>query len=375
MLKRIIDRVENNPVFSTILLSSSLPNPITPILTKSIVGRLVIGTLRSIGQVAFVNNAISGIGILVACILSNPPAAILGLISAMLGTAIGANIDSANALTGLHGYNNFLIGMGIGYFGLSENSADWITFCRLVVPTIVTCLFGSIVHICFLKKAPFPPFTFGYNIALSFWLSFAISGGPDSFMYPLFLTSPTPPLERIMYDGVTFEWYMKSTLAGIGQVFFAPSLTSSLIILGSLIIGSPMIGIYGLIGSLVATAIAVFAHSVAWMTEIGLDGFSAVLTCIAFGCFYFVPSISSLLVGVASCIITVAGRYVFSGLLVHPVGPAGTFPFCIVTAFVYTAAVAIGWPSRVHKLDYPEKHLLQNDDFFDGCRQPDETNN
>ena len=38
-------------------------------------GQLVLGTLRAMGQVAFANNAVSGLIIFIGCLIGNPPRA------------------------------------------------------------------------------------------------------------------------------------------------------------------------------------------------------------------------------------------------------------------------------------------------------------
>ena len=267
------------------------------------------------------------------------------------------------ATDGLHGYNGFLVGMGIGYFDaqLALDKTDWLQFCHLLLPVLLTSIFCSLIHFV-LMHAKSPPFTFAYNISLACWLAFAVSLGPNSVFCPIF-TSPRAPVNNailIEYDSVDFDWFIQAVLAGVGQVFFAPELTSSIIILAGLSLGSPLIGLLCFAGSTVGTGVAVITHSVKWMTELGLDGFSPVLAAVALGGFYFVPSPASAIYLVIGSIFCVALRHVFSGLLVHPVGPSETFPFCVVATFLYLASFTTGYPKLVPKklLSYPEKHWV-----------------
>ncbi len=254
--------------------------------------------------------------------------------------------------------------MGIGYFDaqLTLDRSDWVQFCRLLLPVFFSSVLCSLIHFV-LSNMKSPPFTFAYNISLSCWLAFAVSRGPTSVFCPIF-TSPRAPLVDdtvlIEYDNIDFGWFIESVLAGIGQVFFAPELASSIIILGGLSLGSPLIGIFCFLGSTVGTGIGIITHSVKWMTESGFDGFSPVLAAVALGGFYFVPSISSIVYMVFGSVFCVAVRHIFVGLLVHPSGPALTFPFCVVTTFMYLAALITGWPKMVplKNFSHPERHLI-----------------
>jgi len=296
---------------------------------------------------------------------------VLGLIATFITTCIGYLVTSqrTRAVDGLHGYNGFLVGMGIGYFDaqLTLDRTDWVQFCRLLLPVLFTSVFCSLIHFT-LSNMKSPPFTFAYNISLSCWLAFAVSLGQSSIYCPIF-TSPRAPVVDdtilIEYDTIDFGWFIKAVLAGVGQVFFAPELTSSIIILSGLSLGSPLIGILCFFGASVGTGVAVITHSVKWMTELGLDGFSPVLAAVGLGGFYFVPSATSFIYMFLGSVFCVAVRHIFSGLFVHPSGPAETFPFCFVATFLYLAAVSIGWPTMVpHKfLSFPERHFQISDDI------------
>ena len=291
--------------------------------------------------------------------------AVLGLFATLITTCIGYLVPAqrARAVDGLHGYNGFLVGMGIGYFDaqLTLERTDWVQFSRLLLPVFFTSVFCSLIHFV-LSNMQSPPFTFAYNISLSCWLAFAVSLGPTSIFCPIFTSPRAPPVDNtilIEYDSIDFGWFIQAVLAGVGQVFFAPELASSIIILAGLSLGSPLIGLLCFSGSVVGTAVAVITHSVKWMTEQGFDGFSPVLAAVALGGFYFVPSGASFSYMIFGSVFCVAVRHVFAGLLVHTTGPAETFPFCFVATFMYLAAVTTGWPRMVPDklLSYPERHI------------------
>ena len=157
---------------------------------------------------------------------------------------------------------------------------------------------------------------------------------------------------------------MRSAVAGVGQVYFSPGLAPSIIVTSGLALGSPIAAALALFGSAIGVSVAILAHSTRWMTEIGLDGLSAVLASVAIGGFYFVSSRQSLILAGLTSIFCVVIRPLFAGLLVRPFGPAMTFPFCISATIVILAARAMGSPTPVPErlVESPERHLAGRTD-------------
>jgi urea transporter len=170
----------------------------------------------------------------------------------------------------------------------------------------------------------------------------------------------SPPLtDPIQYDQISFSWFMECTLAGIGQVFFSPELTSSIIILVGLIVGSPIAGILALFGSAVGNTVAILSHASTSAAEAGIYGLSAVLCAIGLGGFFFVFSKWSLFLAFMGSVFCVPATAVFTGLLVRPMGPSMTLPFCAVATFFYLGAKHLPRPVLVPRdvLVSPERHL------------------
>lgn len=378
-LSRFLSHVQSIPVLPRLFLSASVSPPLVrklankygpnqhslPTRVSSPVIQLIQGTFRGIGQVAFVNSAITGALIYVGCSLSSPLAALLGLLCTFLCTLLGYLIKSERerSVNGLHGYNGFLVGMGIGYFdtGLSVHHSGWYHFGLLLVPMVLTGFLCFFVHLGLSRSVSVPPFTFAYNISLSCWLAFAVSLGSGSEFYPVFVSPEIAPVSpaRIEYSAIDFSWFVRSVLAGVGQVYFSPELVPSILTTCALLIGSPIAGLLALLGSTVGTGVAILAHSAAWSSEIGLDGLSAVLCAIGAGGFVFVTSRWSIVVAIFGSIFCVSVRHVFSGLLVHPTGPAMTLPFCFIATIIVVASKHIPVITRVpHRLlDSCETHL------------------
>ena len=331
---------------------------------QSSVGKLVCGTLRGIGQVAFVNSAVTGAFILTGCALSNPLAALLGVISSFMGTSIGFMLPKERqaATNGLHGYNGYLVGMGMGYFnaGLKRNPYDWYYFGALILPLLFTSLLCWMTHMALRKTISTPPFTFAYNIALSCWLALTVDLDTTSDYHPSF--SKEAGHTPIEYGQISLDWFLRSSAAGVGQVFFSPELTSSLIIIAGLTIGSPIAAALGFFGSMVGTSVAIFLHANQSTANVGVYGLSAVLAAISLGGFHFVLSFASVALAFFASVFSVAATFVFTGLLVHSVdGPAMTFPFCAVATFLMLAVRDIGTPVLVDPKTFTscEAHFVE----------------
>lgn len=388
-LATILRYVEQSKLLSLVLFTPRVSNPAVLSLCTPGSGRIcdgfltrvVLGTFRGMSQVSFANNALGGLLILIGCFLSDARIAstfkpvylqalfhlVLGLTGALVPTVLAYIIaaERSAATNGLHAYNGFLIGLGTGYFNaiLTLDDSDWITFTKLLIPTIFLAAMTFYLHIGIRSLCPsIPPFTLAYNLVLSCWLVWTVSLGESSAFFPFFASPDIAPLDAtpIEFDNISFEWFVKATMAGVGQVYFMPGLTSSILILVGLVLGSPLIGVMAVLGSAIGLLLTVVAHGPIGPAAIGLSGYNGVLVSIGIGCFYYVISWASLSMAVVGTLLSVLARTMFSSLLVHPVGPALTLPFCFVGAFLYAAGPSVGAQQVPnHTLDFPEAHLVK----------------
>lgn len=292
---------------------------------------------------------------------------VLGLLGSIVPTVLGYVIlsERTNAANGLHAYNGFLVGLGAGYFNanISLSQSDYCTFALLIVPVIILAITTFYFHIGIRSLFPsLPPFTLAYNLVLSCWLIWTMSLGTSSSFSPSFTSSNLAPLNQspIEFSNISLGWFMKATLSGVGQVYFMPDLLSSILILGGLVLGSPLIGLMALLGSAVGLFLTVISHGPMGPAELGLSGYNAVLVSIGIGCFYYVFSWASLAMAGIGGIASVFAQSLFSNFLVHPVGPALTLPFCFVGALLHAAGPSVGLVQvPPHTLDFPEAHVVK----------------
>ncbi|MGW4423002.1 urea transporter [Streptosporangium sp. NPDC004631] len=130
-----------------------------------------------------------------------------------------------------------------------------------------------------------------------------------------------------------------SVVRGVGQVDFMAGTWTGLIFIVALFAGGWRYGVYGLLGSAVATLTAYAFGAARDRIELGLEGFSGTLIGVAFVLYFGVGWMTTLLT-VLGC---VAGSVVTSALvtLLKPFNlPTFTAPFCIVTSAMLLAAPA-----------------------------------
>lgn len=231
---------------------------------------------------------------------------------------------------------------------LNNGLDSWLQFLLLFVPMMFTSVLCSCTYLFLVGTHV--PLTIPYNLSLSVWLSFAAS---TSAFSPIFVSTVAP---SVRLDVISANAFISWVFAGVGQVYFSPNFASSLLIFLALFIGSPLAALLGIFGSLIGTFVAVCANSLLATTQIGLDGLSSTLTSIAIGGFFFIFSKSSVCMAILGSIFCVPARYLFSGWLVRPGGPAMTLPFCAVATVLLRASV---FSRRPAQLDSVERNLMQ----------------
>lgn len=145
---------------------------------------------------------------------------------------------------------------------------------------------------------------------------------------------PTPPARQLKPLDL-----LVAVVRGIGQVDFMASPWTGLVFLVALFVGGWRYGLYGLLGSAVATFTAYVLGVARDRVAPGLEGFSGTLIGVAFALYFGVGWTTTLLV-VLGC---VAGSVVTSALvtLLKPFNlPTFTAPFCIITSATLLAAPA-----------------------------------
>ena len=128
---------------------------------------ILVGSLHSVSQVFFIENRYSGLFFLIAIVYAafdtNNPALILAaVIGALLSNlvAIYNGYDAADIKSGLYGFNGVLLAMSVAVF-IQHNLFMWlILLVGVILTTIVTQTFNSILTKHFGIPGSTGPFVF-----------------------------------------------------------------------------------------------------------------------------------------------------------------------------------------------------------------------
>lgn len=329
--------------------------------------------LRGVGQVVFMNNPLTGLAIIIAMFVAEAwlgVAGLIGLVTSTL-TAIVLGLDRGAIRAGLFGFNGVLVGAALSLFLVP----DWDLL--VIVWIIVIAAFSTILHAtlatAFVGVLKVPPFTLAFNFATLIFLIAALNLANGRVGQ---LVAPGPP--KVTQAGVSntlrsaadaassndIEGIANAILRGIGQLFFANSVASGIIMIVGIAICSRIAAVFALLGSAVGmcTGLALGASGVAIYN--GLWGFNSFDACLAIGGVFYVLTWKSGLFAVACAVFTallfgaIASFFTPWGL------PALTLPFCFGTlAFVIMKYTSSRFePVEIEDITTPEEHMRRERD-------------
>ena len=290
----------------------------------------IAASLKGISQIILIENAITGLLILIAITIESYYLGIIALLSAIIGTLVakfgGADENTINQ--GLFGYNSVLTGMTLVLF--LRGPYMWIV--ALVGAAIATIFTSTVMH--FMKRIEIPILTFPFIILTWFillasyklkWIKLSAELEPQNLAnWELNIEGKIN-----LFEGI---------FNGIGQVFFIDNIISGIIIYLALFFAGKKIGSYAVIGNLVAIITAYFLGGEHTLIALGLYGYNAILTIIAVSTvFNSEHNRFTFLSGIISACLTVPTAAALSTWLVPYGLPALTMPFVLVT-WVFLAA-------------------------------------
>ena len=291
---------------------------------------LFTASLKGISQVILIENAISGLLILIAITIESYYLGIITLLSAIIGTLVakagGADGQSINQ--GLLGYNSVLTGMALVLF--LSGPYRWII--ALAGAAIAAVFSATMNHM--MKRIEIPTLTFPYIILTWFILlsTYKLNGIQlSSDLVPQDLTHWKLNIggEINLLNGI---------LDGIGQVFFLDNLISGIIIFIAVFFAGIKLGTYSVVGSVLALFVAYFLGGEHTLIVLGLYGYNAILTIIAVSSvFKGEPNRFALLSGILAACLTVPITAGLSTFLLPYGLPALTMPFVLCTWLVLSA--------------------------------------
>ncbi|XP_040887227.1 urea transporter 2 [Toxotes jaculatrix] len=278
---------------------------------KSFVLQLVVWGLRGVTRVILANNPLSGALILAALFWASPWQGLLGTLGILASTltAVIMGQDSAEVSGGLHGFNGMLVSLLMGVF---SSAGDW--YWWLLLPVCLgsaTCVFLFSGLSSVLDRWDLPVAVFPFNIIIILYL---LCTGQDNPYFPHHPAVPPGALEPNGTKLFAVE-VIRGIPLGVGQIFACGALGPSLLILGSVLLYSPLLAVHALLGSAVGTLAGLSMAVRHDSLYSGLSGFNGALGCMAIGGLFFTFSWRTHLLAIASAFLSAYADIALSNLL------------------------------------------------------------
>ena len=317
----------------------------------------LLSALRSLGQVIFINNPVSGLLLLLALLLQSPWMAlfaVLGTVTANL-TARAFVAEPMAWSNGIYGFNGALVGAAVAafaHFGRDTGLLAWLVV--VVAGAIVTTVLLHGLGRWVFRVVGLPPLTLPFCLVT--WLLLDLVA---SLNHPALQLAEHPALQG--GSGV-LEALLLALPHGFGQVLFCPGLLPGVLVLLATAVASPLAALVGLLGGAVAAITGLLIGATPEAVAVGLWSYNGVLTAMAIGGTFYAPtrlSVAVGLMGAAAASLITPG---LSALLARALAPG--FPLLQLPFIVATLAMmlVIRWslhsllPVALHAIYTPEEH-------------------
>jgi len=284
----------------------------------------LLASLRGFSQVVFIENAISGVLILIAITITSYKLGIISLLSAFVGTFIGkiGGAPKDSVKSGLFGYNSVLTGLALSLF-LTGTSRWGIALLGAMVAAIFT---ATMMH--FLKNIDLPILTFPF-IVLTWFVLLA------SYKLDVFHLSDS------LVPQILSNWHLNIAgdlnwtagfLNNIEQIFFLNHPMSGVLLYLAIFVASWQLGLNAVIGSVIALLVSYVLGGEHSLILGGLYGYNAILTCMAVSIVFSAKSNRFRIIsGILATCLTIPLTASFSTWLLPYGLPVLTMPFVLST--------------------------------------------
>lgn len=285
--------------------------------------------LKSISQVLFLENVVSGLIILFGIALANYQLAIIAFLSGLLGSLVAyiCGISEERIEKGLYGFNSVLTGMALFIF--LEGPTKWlISLIFAAFTTFVTAALNQQ-----LKKVALPAYTLPFIVTT--WIVLLASYYLANLQIsPTLTPSSLLNLQAFIHTQPTD---LNGVLIGIGQVFLQENFWTSGLILIAIFWADRRLGLWALSGSLLGFLIGSLLGAATTMLETGLYGYNAVLAIMALALYQETDFSFKVGTRFLAAMTTVLISACFN-VLFTPYGlPILTFPF-VLTVWLFLVA-------------------------------------
>lgn len=287
--------------------------------------------LRSIGQVMFQNNPMTGILFLIAIACGSyeagvPQVAVAGILAVIVSnlTAQWLRVDLQSLHSGLYGFNGILVGLALATF-LSPGPLLWVYVILGAAVSVVVMLATTNVAKPWGSALTFPFVLTTWLLLLAMYGFSGLAGTalPTGNVVTAFQPYHASPLQLIDL--------VRGTFLSVSQVFLKASAIAALLLLAGLAVSSLAAAAFALGGSILAVLTAHLFGAESDLITGGLLGFSPVLTAIALGTVFYQPSWRVVVYTALATVFTVITQSALNVALTPFAIPALTAPFVLVT--------------------------------------------
>ncbi|MCE4995134.1 urea transporter [Staphylococcus xylosus] len=278
--------------------------------------------LKNIAQVLLLDNAWTGLFILLGLFVGNWKVGIMALAASIIALLLAkrTNYSQEEINTGLAGFNPVLTAIALTLFLVPE----WYSILIAFIAIVITMPIGSAFRE-FFKPFGVPMLTMPYVfvswiiLLMSFQFKFV---NADVNILP-------DTVQEIQFSGHSIH-FINAFLSGFSEIFLLKSIVAGLLILIGIFIASRKAGLFAIVANLIGfTAVLVLGANHDQIND-GLFGYNVILTVLALGVAFRtrIQRYVSIVLGILLTVVLHAGMTT----LLTPFGlPVFTLPFIIAT--------------------------------------------
>lgn len=278
--------------------------------------------LKNIAQVLLLDNAWTGLFILLGLFVGNWKVGIMALAASIIALLLAkrTNYSQEEINTGLAGFNPVLTAIALTLFLVPE----WYSILIAFIAIVITMPIGSAFRE-FFKPFGVPMLTMPYVfvswviLLMSFQFKFV---NADVNILP-------DTVQEIQFSGHNIH-FINAFLSGFSEIFLLKSIMAGLLILIGIFIASRKAGLFAIVANLIGfTAVLVLGANHDQIND-GLFGYNVILTVLALGVAFRtrIQRYVSIVLGILLTVVLHAGMTT----LLTPFGlPVFTLPFIIAT--------------------------------------------
>ncbi|PHK49912.1 urea transporter [Staphylococcus edaphicus] len=278
--------------------------------------------LKNISQVLLLNNAWTGLFILLGLFIGSWKVGVMAFIASVIALLLAkrTNYSEEEINTGLSGFNPVLTAIALTLFLVPQ----WYSLIIIFVAIVITMPIGSAFR-AFFKPFDVPMLTMPYVFVS--WLILLMS---FQFKFVNADVNILPnKIHEIQYSGRHIQ-FINAFLSGFSEVFLLKSVLAGCLILIGIFIASKKAGVYAIVANLIGFSAVIVLGANHDQINDGLFGYNVILTVLALGIAFRtrIERPISIVLGILLTVVIHAGMTT----LLTPYGlPVFTLPFIIAT--------------------------------------------